>query len=115
MKLYDRIFAIIYSDTLKTNKNFIPLELTIIHISILLSFYINIILYLIFRNIELIFNLYTIFFSIVLNFIYFKFNNRYSEMIDLYPSTKNNLFSIVTKIVFYLSYFIPIVMYIVTY
>jgi len=115
MKLYDRIFAVIYQDTLITNKYFIPLELTIVHLSVLLSFYINVLLYLIFRNIDLILNVYTIVFSIIINFIYFRFNSRYLKIIDLYPSNRSNVFSIVTKIMFYISYFIPVIMYIVTY
>lgn len=115
MKLYDRIFAVIYHDTLRSNKNYIPLELTIIHISVLLSFYINVLLYLIFRNIDFILNVYTIVISIIINFIYFRFNNRYLKIMDLYPSDRSNVFSIVIKIMFYISYFIPVIMYIVTY
>lgn len=115
MNLYNRIFAVIYHDTLITNKDFIPLELAIVHISVLLSFYVNVLLYLIFRNIDLILNVYTIVFSIIINFIYFLFNSRYLKIINLYPSDRSNVFSIVTKIMFYVSYFIPVIMYIVTY
>lgn len=115
MTLYDRIFAVIYHDTLKTNKNFIPLEITIIHISILLSFYINVLLYFIFKNIDLIINYYTIIFSLIINFIYFFYNGKYLRIINLYPSGNSSIFSIVTKVIFYISYFIPIIMYVVTY
>ncbi len=111
---YNRVFYVMYKDTLRVNNYFIPFELTIIHMSVLLSFYLNVILYFIVKDVALIINLYTMVLCLMFNFYYFFKSKRYLRIIE---ETKVNskLFVYLTKVIFYISYFIPIIMYLITY
>lgn len=113
MNLYDKIFYILYLDTLKANNYFIPLHLTIIHMAILTSFYINALLFFCMNDISLIINIYSLSLSVILHFVYFFRRNRYEIIIkELTEEKLSDSFKIITKVIFYSSYAIPIVLYI---
>jgi len=113
MNLYDKIFYILYRDTLKTNTYFIPMHLTIIHMAILTSFYLNAILFFYFHDISLIINIYSFSLSVIFHYVYFFRKNRCEIIIkELTEQKLSDSFKIITKVIFYSSYAIPIVLYI---